>query len=127
MADYDKYEPYANGFRARLSADRTDEATFGTVYGVGLNANGRLVIGGGATGIVGVLILKTKKKAGAVVDTMTSGEIVGFSGVAGTRYYANATTGGVSSTAGAGSVFVGFTVEADRLIVRTGSNPVAAV
>lgn len=125
-AQYDKYEPYANGFRARLNADFTDTAKFGTPYGVGLNANGRLVIGEGQTGIVGVMILSVKKFAGAAVDTMTSGEITGFNGTAGTKYYADKTTGVVSTTAGTGKVFVGFTVEADRLVVRTGSNPVAA-
>lgn len=121
-ADYDKFEPYANGFRARLAADFTDSAKFGTPVGVGLNANGRLVIGPGNTGIVGVMNLTKKKKAGDVVDTMTSGEITGFEGTAGTKYFADATSGAISATDGVGKTFVGFTVEADRLVVRTGAN-----
>ncbi|QFG08155.1 minor capsid protein [Gordonia phage GretelLyn] len=121
-ADYDKYEPYSNGFRAILNADFTDDTKFGVPLGVGLNANGLLVIGAGQTGIVGVMILGKKKKAGAAVDTMTSGEITGFAGAAGTKYFADASTGEISATDGAGKTFVGFTAEADRLIVRTGSN-----
>lgn len=121
-AQFDKYEPYANGFRALLNADFTDSADFGTPVGVGLNANGRLVVGGGQTGIVGVLILSKKKKAGDVVDTMTSGEITGFEGTPGTNYYADPTSGEIAATDGEGKVFIGFTCEADRLVVRTGSN-----
>lgn len=121
-AQYDKYEPYANGFRALINEDFTDSAKFGTPVGVGLNANGRLVVGGGQTGIVGVLILSKKKKAGQVVDTMTSGEITGFTGVAGTSYFADATTGEVTATDGTGKTYVGFTCEADRLVVRTAAN-----
>ncbi|QXO13670.1 minor capsid protein [Gordonia phage DumpTruck] len=121
-ADYDKYEPYANGFRALLNADHTDSAKFGIPVGVGINANGRLVVGGGQTGIVGVMIINKKKKAGAVQDTMTSGEITGFDGTAGTKYYADPTTGAISATNGTGKVYVGFTVEKDRLVVRTAAN-----
>ncbi|UJQ86342.1 minor capsid protein [Gordonia phage Wojtek] len=121
-ADYDKYEPYSNGFRAILNADFTDPDKFGVALGVGLNANGLLVVGAGQTGIVGVLILGKKKKAGAAVDVMTSGEITGFPGVAGTKYFADATSGALSATDGEGKTFIGFTAEADRLIVRTGSN-----
>lgn len=121
-AQYDKYEPYASGFRARLAADFTTTDDFGTPVGVGLNANGRLVIGGGVTGIKGVMILSVKKFAGAVADTMTSGEITGFEGDPGTNYYADATTGEISETDGEGKTYIGFTVEADRLVVRTGEN-----
>lgn len=123
-ADYDKYEPYANGFRALLSADFIDSSKFGTPYGVGLDANGRVVIGAGNTGIKGVMILSKKKKAGAVVDIMTSGEITGFSGVAGTNYYADPATGAISATNATGKVYVGNTVEADRLVTRVGQNHV---
>ena len=121
-AQCDKIEPYANSTRARLNDDFVDPAKLGTPYGVGFNANGRLVIGGGNTGVVGVLILSTKKKAGAAVDAMTSGDITGFDGVAGTKYYAHPTTGVISTTR-VGGVYVGFTAEADRLCVRVGQEP----
>jgi len=125
-ADYDKYEPYANGTRVRLAADFTDSTKFGAPVGVGVNANGRLVIGPGNTGIIGVWIPTMKKKAGDVVDIMTSGEITGFEGAAGTKYFADGTSGAVSATDAAGKTFIGFTVEADRLVVRTGANFVTA-
>lgn len=119
MARYDKYEPYANGFRALIAADFTDPDDFKVPFGVGLNADGLVVLGNGTTGIVGILILTGKKKAGAVVDVMTGGEVVDFGGVAGTKYYAAAADGVINSTSAAGKTLVGFTAEASRLIVRT--------
>ena len=121
-AQFDKYEPYANGFRALLNDKFDTKDDFGTPFGVGLTANGRVVIGGGATGIKGVLILSIKKPAGAVVDIMTSGEITGFTGTPGTNYYADPTTGEISDTDAEDKVYVGHTVEADRLVVRTAQN-----
>ena len=118
MARYDKYDPYVGGFRARLNADFTTPAEYGVPFGVGLNANGRVVKGAGTTGIVGILVLTMKRKAGDVVDIMTSGECVEFTGVAGTKYFADATTGVINATSAAGKVQVGFTVEADRIVVR---------
>lgn len=121
-AQYDKIEPYANSSRGRLNAPFDDPTKFGTPYGVGINANGRVVIGAGQTGIVGVLLLSTKKRAGEGIDFQTSGDITGFEGTAGTKYYADATTGVISATNGTGKTYVGFTVEADRLVVRVGQN-----
>ena len=57
MARYDKYEPKAGGYRARLAEDFPVEST-STPLGVGHDADGLLVIGAGASsGITGVLIL----------------------------------------------------------------------
>lgn len=120
----DKYDPIDGGFRAPLAANYAGSAN---AIGVGLDANGRVVVGGeGTTGIIGVICNPSSNvpgattKAGDPVDVMTDGEIVGFGGVAGTKYYANPTTGVISTSAAAGQVYVGHTVEADRLIVRVG-------
>lgn len=123
MANYDKYDPKAGGFRAALAADWAYD---GTPFGVGLNASGQVVKGSGNSGMVGVLIVPQALKAGDIVDIMTNGEIVAFGGVAGTRYFANATTGVISSTSATGAFRVGATVKADRLVVRFDSTAVAA-
>jgi hypothetical protein len=139
LARYDKYEPYAGGFRAALAADfgtLTNAADLGKIWGVGLDTNGRVVKGAGNTGIVGVLILTMEKYALNVVDVMTDGEIVdilattpfdGFAAasVAGTKYYADATTGGIT-TVNTLNYAIGWTVERSRLVVRTGNRAVAA-
>lgn len=119
MARFDKYEPKAGGFRARLAADWA--AADGTPIAVGLDSSGRVVVGAGNSGILGVVILVVENKlAGDVVDIMTAGEILEFSGgTAGTAYSANTTTGVISSAAVSGTqIYVGTTVEADRLVVR---------
>lgn len=117
MANYDKYDPKAGGFRAALAADwpKTDVKK---VFGVGLNASGQVVKGSGASGMVGVLVLTKEMKAGDVIDIMTSGEIVSFGGNHGTAYFSDPTTGEVSTTSGAGTFRVGHTVRGDRLVVR---------
>lgn len=148
MSRYDKYEPYANGFRAPLAADwpRAD-AIVGRAYGVGLNASGQIVKGAGVTGIMGVLVLTqaeqysgNKHKAGAWVDVMTSGDIVEWAttadvaGVAGTNYYVTAATGAIvagAAAAVAGQVYLGTTVEVGtktgaRLVVRYSKVPAAS-
>lgn len=115
MARYDKYEPYAGGFRAPLAADWSAD-DLSTAFGVGLNANGQVVKGAGNTGVLGVLVLTKAYKAGHIVDPMTDGELVEFGGTAGTVYYADAATG-VLSTTNTGTR-VGHTVEGARLVVR---------
>ncbi len=126
MANYDKYDPKAGGFRAALAADWLT-ADIKTVIGVGLNASGQVVKGAGNSGLVGVLVLTEALKAGDIVDIMTAGDIVDFGGTAGTRYYAAEDTGAVTSTAPAApdtSYLVGTTVKADRLVVRFESTPI---
>jgi hypothetical protein len=132
VARYDKYEPYANGFRAVLAADfgytggvpDRAHADLGQPFAVGLNASGQIVKGAGVTGIKGVMILTMPKAAGQVADVMTSGEILewettaGVAGVAGFNYYGTATTGAVvagtsagGTTQPSGTVPLGFTAE----------------
>lgn len=125
MANYDKYEPKAGGFRAPLAAD-WDVADLKKVIGVGLNASGQIVKGGGNTGVRGVLVLTEALKAGDIVDPMTQGQITDFGGSAGTNYYADATTGVVNSTSAAGKTLVGWTVEGGRLIVDVSKTAVPA-
>lgn len=115
MARYDKYEPFGGGFRAPLEAD-WPAADFNKAVGVGLNANGRIVRGAGATGVLGVIVITSRKRAREIVDTMTDGEIVEFQGgVPGTVYFAQ--DNGDVNTTNTGTR-VGHTVEAARLVVR---------
>ena len=125
MARYDKYDPLSGGFRAPLNADWA-VADYGVPIGVGLTATGRVVKGAGATGVLGVLVVDGRveagvvksqpKKAGDIVDVMTQGEIVDVASLnAGTAYVANTTTGALATATG---TYVGFTVEASRLVVR---------
>lgn len=123
MARIDKYDFNAGGFRAPLAADqvKTNGNLGGATgpLGVGLDTNGRVVLGAGNTGVVGVLVLTEDKKAGDIVDVMTFGEITDITGTAGTTYTANTTTGVVTTTAASATqIRVGHTVEVGRLIVR---------
>lgn len=122
MARYDKYDPYDGGFRAPLAAAIAD-ADSHKIYGVGLDSSGRVVLGGGQTGIVGALVAHGAKNAGDIVDVMTDGEIVeatlndGTALAAGTKYYGVTADGSIGTTA-TSNVQLGFTVEATRLVVR---------
>lgn len=144
MAKYDKYEPIAGGFRALLGAALTlTDGGIGPV-GVSLNASGRVVVGtAGQSGFVGVLVKNVARgpvgpwgtslsggtpnpnapigaQQGDAVDIMTNGEIVDLDPTAfpaGRKVYA-AANGVVSVTAAAGSIQIGHTVEAGRLVVR---------
>lgn len=116
MARIDKYDPVSGGFRAPLNAAYTGSPN---VVGVGINNQGKVVVGAGVTGVIGVICLPQDKAAGAVVDVMTDGEIVQFGGTVGSLYTVNTTTGAVSTTAASATQTpVGWTVEANRLIVR---------
>lgn len=116
MARIDKYEPKGGGFRAPLAAQLTGQAA---PRAVSLDVNGRVVVGAGNTGIVGVLVLPVTKPANTVVDIMTDGEIVEFAGAAGTVYRGVEATGVIEAgAAGAGQARIGHTVEATRLVVR---------
>lgn len=125
MARFDKYEPYAGGFRAVLAANWA--AADGTPVAVGLDSTGKVVPGAGNTGIVGVVVLvKNHKNAGDVVDVMTHGEIVevgdtGFTGrAAGIPVYAVPGSGALTNVA-TSNIKIGHMVEADRLVVRKGA------
>lgn len=121
MSRYDKYDPYDGGFRAPLLA-AIAKADKNATYGVGLDSAGRVVLGAGQTGIVGVLVAHEAKQPGDIVDVMTDGEIVEFAlaggpAAAGTSYFADNVTGAVTATA-TGGTRLGFTVEATRLVAR---------
>lgn len=136
MGRYDKYDPKVGGFRAPLAAD-FDPDNLEKVLGVGLDSNGRVVVGAGQTGVLGLLVLTKARKAGEVIDVMTSGEITEFGpsdensvagtdfGDPGTVYYSDA-EGIVTDTNAAGSLRVGHTVEGQRLIVRCEQTAVSA-
>lgn len=147
MARYDKYDPISGGFRAPLAANLTPNAKgeFGP-KAVSINAQGRVVVGtGGTSGLVGIVVKNAPKlpagprevnpfnpgyfagapiglMAGDVVDVMTSGEIVdlaaaGITGLAaGVAIYA--TAAGDLTNVATGNTKVGYTVEADRMVVR---------
>lgn len=142
MPTYDKYDPIAGGFRAKLNAALP--LTNGSFFGaVSLNASGRVVVGtAGQTGLVGVVIKNVARgpitqwnttiqgvanpnapigaMAGDVVDVMNDGDITGLDKVAfpaGSKVYA-AADGTISTTGGTGKFLIGFTVEAGRLVVR---------
>ena len=146
---WDKYDGYVGNHRATINADVTlDEANL--VLGVGYNSSGLLVIGAGSSGLVGIVIfpvgldihgyLLEPPLAGDVIDVGKHGEIVNFqttsyassaflagsAPVAGTKYYAHA-DGTINSTAtGVGSIYIGHTVEASRLIVNVDDHNASA-
>lgn len=138
LARYDKYDPISGGFRAPLAVDFARGTPVngvypndGKVYAVGLDTNGRVVIGAGNTGIVGLMVLTEARYAGDVVDVMTQGEITDLNTatpfdnfaaapVAGTVYYGVTADGTINTTATANKR-VGWTVEAKRLVVRIGN------
>lgn len=119
MPRYDKFEPYGGGFRAPLAAAISSANGF-VAYAVGLDTQGRVVLGAGNTGIIGVLIAHGAKNAGDYVDVMTDGEAVDATGLtAGTKLTGNTTTGAISNAATSTTqVPVGFTIEATRIVVR---------
>lgn len=115
MARIDKYNPVGGGFRAAVAGAYTGAAA---PIGVGLDTNGRIVPGAGQTGIIGVLCKPDNAAALEILDVMMHGELVEFAGAAGTVYTANTTTGAITSAAASATQTpIGFTVEADRLIV----------
>ena len=138
MARVDKYDPITGGFRAHI-AENFDDTKIGKLYGWGIDANGKAVIGAGQSGVVGVWVVT--ERPGVVgplrevsrIDIMREGCITDFCatadtpgvdvGVAGTKYFCNA-AGEISTTGGAGTYYVGCTVEPDRLEVNF--NPVPA-
>lgn len=126
---FEKSNPYGGTFVAPLAGD-LDEATYGNkVVGVGLNSSGQIVVGGGQTGIVGVILpvcgsniltgaLLDTYQAGDNIDVMVQGEIINYrysNGTvppAGIKIYSNP-AGVLSATAVDGSVLVGWTIESN--------------
>lgn len=125
MARYDKYDPVSGGFRAPLNADlaATSKTGNGNPIYVSINTSGRVVPGGdvGSATRVGVLCTTEDKKAGDIVDIMTSGEIVEYAdGDAGDIITGLTTAPGTVDDVAvdATHIRVGHLVEATRLIVR---------
>lgn len=140
MARIDKSDPINSTFRAHIAADFPD-ANLGKLYGVGLDSAGKVVIGAGVDGIVGVMVLTEKPgmvgplRQVARIDVMYGGEVTDFGpttgvpgvdfGTAGHAYYSTQ-AGVISDTWADGSVYVGHCVEPDRLVVRVNPLPPAA-
>lgn len=128
MPRFDKYEPRAGGFRAKLFAALTS-SDVGKVWAVGLDSNGLVVKGAGNTGIRGVICAVRAMAANEPIDVMTDGEIADFTlqngsaAAAGTVYYGVAADGTFNTTNT--GTRLGYTAEASRLIVRAarGTNP----
>jgi hypothetical protein len=134
MARIDKSDPMTSTFRVDVAADFLD-ANIGKLFAWGLDSSGKAVIGAGASGIVGVWVVNDKPgRVGPLrevprIDMMRAGCVTDFGpttgtpgvnfGVAGTKYYAHA-DGTIDATATSG-VYVGTTVEPDRLEVNVNS------
>lgn len=132
MARYDKSSPFNSTFRAHVATDYPD-ADLGKLFAVGLDSAGKIAKGGGQTGIIAVLVCTDKpgvvgpRRQVSRLDPMKSGEVTDFGptsgtpgvtfGVAGTNYFGHA-DGTIDATKGADGVYVGTTVEPDRLIVN---------
>lgn len=118
-ARVDKTESAVGVTRGTLNADIV-QADWNKIIAVGINSTGKVVRGAGQSGVVGVIIAdKTNYKAGQRCDIIGNGsEIIEDTGlVAGTIYYGDNTTGLLSAVV-TGATKLGFTVEADRLVVQ---------
>lgn len=85
------------------------------VVAVKLNSGGSVVPAGTADAI-GVVVLPGTIAAGHVVGVLLRGEVVEFGGSAGKAYFSQA-NGSVGTANPSTDTVVGFTVEADRLVV----------
>lgn len=125
MARYDKYEPMGGGFRVKLAADFITAADFDKIWAVTVNTSGLAVLKAAVTAATlrGVVVIDHKMYAGDVIDVMTDGEIVEvnspttISSTPGIKLYALAADGSATVTAASNFEF-GYTVEAERVIVR---------
>lgn len=118
-ARVDKTDSAVGVVRGTLNADIA-QADWGKVIGVSINGTGKVVRGGAAGLIRGVIIAdKTNYKAGQRCDIFVLAEIIedGTPMTVGVSYYADATTGLITTTS-TSNTLIGFTVEADRLVVR---------
>lgn len=127
MARIDKIPP-GSSFRAKLAV-AWPAADAGKVYGVGLNASGKVVKGAGATGILGIYCPTGARAADEVIDVMKAGtELADFNflndgttaTIAATKYYGIPADGLITATS-AGNTLIGHTVEKDgfnRLVVE---------
>ena len=121
MARVDKTESAVGVVRGTNAADWA-EADFNKIIGVGLNADGLTVRGGGQTGIIGVVIPdRTNRKAGARSDIFVLAEIIldeDETLAAATVLYSTPTGDIVTDAAAGANTRVGYTIEGDRVAVR---------
>lgn len=136
---WDKYDAYVGNYRGVLAADVNLTTQANKVLAVGHNSNGAVVVGGGQTGVCGLMIIPVgvdihgllldggiNNLAGDPTDVGAHGEITNFTpyaasgtapaATAGTNYYGHADGSVLPSTA-AGALYVGHTAESTRLIV----------
>lgn len=141
---WDKYDGYIGNYRGPLAADIVLATQANKVLAVGVNSSGAVTIGAGQTGVNGVIIVPVgvdmygnlldggvNTQAGDLCDVGKHGEITNFApsqpsgtapdSAAGTNYYGHA-DGAVLPSTGPGAVYVGHTVEKDRLIVDVSAN-----
>lgn len=126
MARIDKI-PQGSSFRAKLAV-AWPASDAGKVFGVGLNASGKVVKGAGATGVLGVYCSSGARAADEVIDVMKAGaELADFrflndgttATIAATKYYAVPADGTITATS-TSNTLIGHTVERDgfdRLII----------
>lgn len=140
MARIDKSDPMTSTFRVDVAADFVD-ANIGKLFGWGLDSTGKAVIGAGQSGIQGVWVVNDKPgRVGPLrevprIDLMRAGCVTDFGpttgtpgvnfGAAGTKYFCLA-NGNIQATPVVGAVFVGTTVEPDRLEVNLDPTPIIA-
>lgn len=136
---WDKYDAYVGNYRGVLAATVNLTTQANQVLAVGHNSNGAVVVGGGQTGVCGLMIIPVgvdihgelldggiNNMAGDPTDVGAHGEITNFTpfaasgtapaAAAGTNYYGHPDGSVLPSTA-AGALYVGHTAEATRLIV----------
>ncbi len=146
---WDKYDGYIGNYRAPLAADIVLATQANRVLAVGVNSSGAVTIGAGQTGVNGCIIIPVgvdmygnlldggvNTQAGDLADVGKHGEITNFkpsqpSGTppapaAGTNYYGHADGAVLASTA-PGAIYLGHTVEADRLVVDVSATGPGAV
>lgn len=112
MARYDKVHQIV---RAPAGTALTSVGFTPGVVAVKLNSGGSVVPAGTADAL-GVIVMPGTISAGHVIGVLLRGEIVEFGGSAGKNYYAQA-SGSVGTANPTTDTLVGFTVEADRLVV----------
>lgn len=130
MSRFDHMNPKVGNFRAHL-ASAIPSNLVERLWGVGLDANGRIVKGAGQSGIVGVTVQTKAYPAGKRIDVMTAGQVVEFqptaaapgvgnTGDPGTVYWAVDATGDIieEPVDTTGHTRIGHTVEGQRLVVR---------
>jgi hypothetical protein len=122
MARIDKTDSAVGVVRGTLEADIPDNL-LDTIVGVGINAKGNTVVGGGQSGIVGVMNpSRFFRKAGTRIDIFVLGDAHECDGLAaGRKVYADNVTGIPTTTAPADlstATVVGWTDEAGHLNIR---------